>query len=311
MAADSQYDAGFLDGDGSVAFPTPRPKDRWPFPSVSAVQSYNRREPPELRHLQRRFEGSIVATREPTETARRQWRFLGKCSSSEKLLSVISNHGIVKKPQADLALRYLAEDRHRHESAKRLRGDDETSQKGSPAKRAYRCGECGSPAKGHTCIDAAEQSRPEYYAKEVMREKRSVHSVPIDSDRLTIPYLAGFFAAEGTVGLQHKKRGYVLRSDISQTSCPRLLFAIREKLGYGSVSGGRLVFGAAASAIFLRSILPYLRRSQKRKQVEVVLEYLRYSAAVGNPRNKNHGHPDDVRKKVERFAKKIKKLKRR
>lgn len=263
MEAEAQYLAGFLDGDGNISLLSRSRRWLRPAPCVSAAQSYNRREPPELRFLQSKFDGGIYRDREATETARCSWRFQAYASSMEKMLSVMADHGIVKRPQAELALDYLAGEK----------------------------------------IDA------EYFAYEISREKSIVESVEIDVDRLTIPYLAGLFVAEGSVGLHlNQCRSYNLASSIRQSSCPRLLHAIKNKLGYGYVSSGQLKFSGKATAKFLESVQPFIKKSQKRRQINVAQKYVQYAATVGV----RPGVPRSGKEKtrIERFAKKLRKLKK-
>lgn len=189
--------------------------------------------------------------------------FVAHVSSVQAVLSLVSTHGVVKKPQAEVALEYLA----------------------------------------------GERSTPEHYAQVIAQAKETVDSVPIDAARLTIPYVAGLFSAEGPVGLyRNSSKSFSLQASITQNSCPRLLHAIRETLGYGRVFRGQLLFGATLAPKFFASLLPWIRKSQKRRQIKVAQQYLAYAASLGKgstPRS------SEERKKIERYARKLEKLKKR
>lgn len=263
MAEEAQYLAGFLDGDGHIGIQTPTTKYRRPLPTVSASQSCSRSEPRELKFLKSNFAGGIHVIREATTTTRRMWNFKAHGVSVEDILLLISKHGIVKKPQADLALEYLAKDR----------------------------------------------ANPKYYSEILSFAKSCVKSVDIDPSRLTTPYLAGLFAAEGTVGLhRNKDRPYLLESGIAQASCPRLLHAIRERLGYGSVTHGQIRFSVKATGNFLDSIQPFIRKSQKNRQVKVVQKYLKYVATL---RKGGIERSREEKDQIEKYAKRLRNLKKR
>ncbi|PNH08806.1 hypothetical protein TSOC_004619, partial [Tetrabaena socialis] len=74
-------------------------------------------------------------------------------------------------------------------------------------------------------------------------------------------YVAGLFDADGNVclGYRYDNNVFRLQADITQTSCPELLAAIRDRLGYGVVSCGmRLRFmGASAIRFWEEVVLPY------------------------------------------------------
>lgn len=265
MAEEDQYIAGFLDGDGCVTMESPTTDRRRPAPRVSATQSYNRGEPPELLFLRNRFHGSIRTVKKATNTRRNSWTFRVCESDREKLLSVVADHGIVKRRQAELALDYL------------VQGKED----------------------------------PAYFSYEIAREKADVHSTEIDVDRLTMSYLAGLFAAEGSVGLSRNGHGsYGLVSSISQLSCPRLLHAIKEKLGYGYVCGGKINFAPTATVKFLECVQPFIKKSQKRRQIKVAKQFVRYMDEIGRHPGR-HKRSEEERKRIERFAKKLAKLKKR
>lgn len=61
----------------------------------------------------------------------------------------------------------------------------------------------------------------------VARQKDSYRTINIDEKRITIPYLAGFFTAEGCVRIRAGK----LVAIISQPSCPVILESIQSRHG--------------------------------------------------------------------------------
>jgi hypothetical protein len=107
-----------------------------------------------------------------------------------------------------------------------------------------------------------------------MHQKSSYLAVDIDTKRITPAYLAGFFAAEGHVGVFSRGHCVTLHSTLTQWNSPKLLDAIRQYLGYGSLHDGELHFAAQQSERFFSLILPFLE-GQKKKQVEIALDYQR------------------------------------
>lgn len=141
--------------------------------------------------------------------------------------------------------------------------------------------------------------------------KTGHHDVEIDPERITIPYVAGLFAAEGTVGLYAVKRskGYRLKSTIAQNSCIPLLHAIKKKMGIRcTVHSGYLAFGPRATFELLSQIQPYLPRCQKRRQVRIVLDW--YNDRTDS-RTLCGSEKEEQFAKTEEVAKKLKTLKRR
>lgn len=136
--------------------------------------------------------------------------------------------------------------------------------------------------------------------------KKRYHQVRIDESRLTLPYIAGLFAAEGSAGIyaRHGGKLHSLAATITQIGCERLMHAIRDKIGFGSVHKGRLHFACKAAARFLRKIRPYLI-GQKREQVKVAL---RFQRKIRHPRGQRIKKKQTRRMK--RYADKLKKLKR-
>jgi len=249
MAAEREYLAGFFDGDGGVRLSHPHKGTDNPIPVVSVYQSCNTGIPPELELFRQQYPGSYISERKDrkTTTSRRSWELhVAVKSEVTDFLDLVKQHGIVKTPQASIALGYLA-----------MRA----------VQRHSRVGRITSAA---TC--------------EILQEaKGSVSTIEINRDRLTLPYLAGLFAAEGYVGIRSKRN--TLTAVISQSKCPRLLRAIREKLGYGSAGSKKLEFSCRDAIKFLTAVRPFIRKSQKECQIDVVLaHFLAYPPAIGRNR---------------------------
>lgn len=103
-----QIVAGFIDGDGPIGMKPPRKRDPRPIPFVSIKQSCNAGPPPELLYVQSHCGGSLSLTRPRIGALRDQWELrVTKELESTALLRVLSQHGIVKRQEADIALAYL------------------------------------------------------------------------------------------------------------------------------------------------------------------------------------------------------------
>lgn len=111
----------------------------------------------------------------------------------------------------------------------------------------------------------------EEYAAEVKRLKTVYESVEIDAERITLPYLAGFFDAEGCVSV-HKGSNHQLWVAFTQHGCLPMLRVIRDLLGFGTGSdSGQLQFSGAYAVRFLEMIRPW--SIVKRDQIDVALEF--------------------------------------
>jgi hypothetical protein len=109
--------------------------------------------------------------------------------------------------------------------------------------------------------------------------KKRYYEVTIDPLRLTDAYIAGLFAAEGSVGLYRKnqtEQRYKFTVSITQSGCLRLLEQIRAKIGFGLVSSnpGRLMIQRRLDCRdILDRISPFIS-GQKAPQVELVRQFL-------------------------------------
>lgn len=247
--AEKQAIAGFFDGDGCIhAYIT---EQRTMNIHASAVQAHNSEEPPELLRLQASFDGYISKKGDNSKWRQRwSWRLTNR-SRVLGFLKVIAAHGVIKAPQALIALRYLEE-----------RGSDD-----------------------ETIIGIA-------------RAKDAYARVDIDHGRITPPYLAGLFAAEGCVTISTVS----VVSQLSQKSCPRLLDAVAGIYG-GGVSRRTALYICGEKAIaFLSAIRPYCF-GQKCEQIDTAL--------VFDQERRELPWASDEKKALAKSAKdKLKKLKR-
>jgi hypothetical protein len=99
----------------------------------------------------------------------------------------------------------------------------------------------------------------------------SYQGIDIDETRLTPAYLAGLFAADGSVGLYNRVS---MAAKITQNGCVRLLQAIRARLGCGVINHGELIWQGASAANVLQVFRPWLDPSQKKPQVDIALNWL-------------------------------------
>lgn len=221
--------AGFFDGDGHVAIKKQTKKSRLGV-RVCIAQSYNSGEPPELVWLQSIFGGLLRNLAPATDRVRARWSLeINNRMELLVLLECVSQHGIVKQAQAEIALAMLREE-----------FDDGDSFAAIKLARA--------------CTD----------------------EIVIDSDRLTVPYLTGLFAAEGSIGMPYGSP--VL--EIAQTCCPQLLAAIKAK--HGGLCNRRhwkigMDSGVYAFASAIRSHLV----GQKKPQVDLACKFIEEKTARG------------------------------
>lgn len=133
--------------------------------------------------------------------------------------------------------------------------------------------------------------------------KKDRQDIHIDPARITPAYLAGLFTADGTVTLN---RGLPF-VNIAAKRCIKLLRAIRDKLGYGTVyaDAGWIGFHSAVAVQFLEHIRPHLPNCQKLPQVRLTLEYAN-SMTFGSTKRKT---PEQIARKEETL-KELKRMKR-
>lgn len=148
------------------------------------------------------------------------------------------------------------------------------------------------------------QRKTESYV-ELRAMKTCYQQVAVQRERIVPAYLAGLFAAEGTVGLYRKPSGrFYLSSRIYQDSCIELLNVIAEVVGFGSVSSGAFKMSDDQTKRFMQIILPHLL-GQKVEQATLVLEFQANRPASGKRR------PEGFEERAQVIAEKLKKLKQK
>lgn len=137
--------------------------------------------------------------------------------------------------------------------------------------------------------------------------KKDYQTIRIDSARLTSAYLAGLFAAEGSLSyVWHKSVGApMLRSSIAQSNCIAILAAIRETMGFGFVRSGQIHFSCRQTLKLLEMIRPYMYGSQKAPQVDEVFEYVRTKTS-----GSGHKRTAEEEQKLKEISQKLKIMKR-
>jgi hypothetical protein len=112
-------------------------------------------------------------------------------------------------------------------------------------------------------------SKSEAYAYLLQAKELKVYkTVEIDRSRLTLPYIAGLFDAEGCVQIAHTG----LQINLAQKQSPRILYALAEMFPGGRVGDheGKVTWCAEGATRFLKSIEPFL--VHKRSQVLCALK---------------------------------------
>jgi len=128
----------------------------------------------------------------------------------------------------------------------------------------------------------SERANPQEAFDQLVAAKKDRQDLDIDPERITPAYLAGLFVADGTVTLN---RGLPF-ANIAAKRCIKLLRAIRDKLGYGTVYdyAGWIGFNSANAVAFLQMIRPHLPSCQKLPQLVLVLEHAGSSNAIRGKR---------------------------
>lgn len=151
-------------------------------------------------------------------------------------------------------------------------------------------------------------SDPLAFSEALHEMKGKYGEVAIDRSRLTPAAMAGFFAAEGSVGMYKATRGMKLRATISQYSCNQILDGIAGVLGFGFIVGKILQFSCGQTVIFLRLIAQHIPpRFQKHAQVELALAFVESRTSKKHGRLKRTQEQTD---EMECTAKRLKEMKK-
>lgn len=151
-------------------------------------------------------------------------------------------------------------------------------------------------------ISKGKEDHYDYY--HLLREaKQDYSNVVICSDKITAPYAAGLFAADGSVELYQTDGYYRLSSKITKKMCRPVLEAIRQWMGCGCLRVKDVKFTANQSMVFFTRILPYLR-GPKLEQIHLAMKFQQ-----SKPRSKQKRTEKQLQE-AENIAQHIKRLKR-
>lgn len=132
-------------------------------------------------------------------------------------------------------------------------------------------------AEAELALDYIRNGKPdaERTHAAILAAKIDRQNAKIDMSRVTPSYIAGLFAAEGSVCLMWNGRSaFQITACIAQKCCVSVLEAIKTKLGFG-VIGARSCLQFSSGPIsrkFLKFIKPYMKKSQKKPQVRQALK---------------------------------------
>lgn len=184
-----QYIAGFLDGDGSIQFTIEK------LTKIVFAQSGETKCPSILEYIQDYFGGSIIKRKQTRVNSRIEYSLsISNINGCVYLLENLAPYLIVKKPQADLLVKYL---RNR----------------------------IMLPA--HTPANDPEKIRL-YNKMKDLKTLDNYRKVGVDETKITDSYLMGLFDAEGCIsagGASRPRIGLFL----SLKSSPALMQGIRNK----------------------------------------------------------------------------------
>lgn len=134
-------------------------------------------------------------------------------------------------------------------------------------------------------------------------------SVTIDTNRITMAYVSGLFAADGSIFMKKSKETFDLRASITKKLCIPLLHAIRKFLDAGFVceSVGYLSFSRGQVKRLLPLLKEHLWSSQKIPQIELVERFQKGMEKYSQiPRKRSR----DELKFIEEIAMELKKIKK-
>lgn len=109
-----QFISGVIDTDGCIQFRDGHLGREKPFPQVCIEQAHEAGEPAELVYIQRFCGGDIIeVTPKPQPRGRRRlWRLaITRLHEVEYVIRMHVRYGVMKKPQAEVVLLYLENDR--------------------------------------------------------------------------------------------------------------------------------------------------------------------------------------------------------
>lgn len=151
----------------------------------------------------------------------------------------------------------------------------------------------------------SERDDPIFHYHRMRAVSKLEPDISVDHARLTDAYLAGLFAAEGSIGFYRTKRGGVNNVNIAQAACVPLLSAIRTLLGFGNINPDGISFPKLPSLRFLDRIAPYLI-GQKQRQVVLYMQFHARYPLVTRAKSTNQKRLAEA----EEVAREMKRLKR-
>ena len=160
-----EYIASFCDGDGMITI-----RKNSATAVVALYQSSgNDAAPPVLIEIQRLLGGALLCGK--MRKSKPEWRLLWQGAHCRPMLELMVKFGVVKKPQARIALDVL-----------------------------NKVEELG-----------AGKVKPIAERKQIALLKKQTEALKISANQLTIPYVAGLFDAEGYVGFQASSNRWMLK----------------------------------------------------------------------------------------------------
>jgi len=139
---------------------------------------------------------------------------------------------------------------------------------------------------------------------QLKEEKRVDADVIMLTNRITDAYLAGLFAADGSVGIYKGKDGCLQLKSMISSMRPAVVSCIQQVLGYGRLARGRIIFGPRDTIKFYELIRPHLVGA-KVAQMELGSEFQSKQAS----RKRRLPTPQE-QKELEEIAEKVKKMKK-
>lgn len=253
-----QYFAAVVDGDGSVQFK----KDG--VLTITVTQSSCDKNPPNmLMRFKECFDGSIQGPRHiqgKYKMNKPVYTFYLGGRQCQPLLEIVAKYGIIKKPQAQMALECIKQSKNRLSS--------------------------------HLLTLSKNDKKFFYNYFDVAKSNESYAAVEIEKERITDAWIAGFFDAEGYVGHQisDKKNNHCIRMSFAQGSCVPILHAINEKFeNIGYVTKHELEFRGQNILKVISRIEKYL--IEKKEQVALVKNHLQVIAS----RNRKERNEDELK----------------
>jgi len=121
-------------------------------------------------------------------------------------------------------------------------------------------------------IETGRKNASEVAAK-IREANRSRGDRNMDKSRFNDAYIAGLFAADGSIALKPRKALPMLSVDIAQSSFTPLLYGVRDYLGFGSVvKNGHWQANSNLASSFLRRIQCHII-GQKKAQLDLVMHW--------------------------------------